>query len=478
MFDLRRDDSASLNFLLSAATWLLIGVSMGLVLAIEFVFPDVFKGTAWLEFGRLRQAHVNTVLFAWLSGGMMGLWLFIVPRLTARKIWSEVLGNICVIGWNLALLFGIVALLLGVTQSREYAELVWYVDLAVIAVLVLNAVNILMTIKNRVEPKLYASLWYIVATVILFPMVYFIGNVMWMPPTGALTGINDTIFNWFYGHNVLGLWFTTGLIAVIYYVIPRETSTPLYSQFLGLISFWGIIFFYTGVGAHHLLWAPIPYWLKTIAVAESIGMVIPVVAFMYNIMLTMRGNWSYLRSSVPVLYTVTGAAAYVLVSYQGTNQAIRGVNELVHFTQYIPGHSHLALMFFAASTVIGGAYYAVPRILKCELFSRRLARAQYAFYVIGFTAFFLGFVFSGLLQGSAWVHQGLPVWSVLPGLRPYMALRIIGGTLLVTSFAMFGYNLIATVIKRTPSTLPVLTRSEGDVAPPPTAAVPEGAMSR
>ncbi len=458
MLSLRRDDSASLNFILSAVFWLIIGVSMGLVLAIEFVFPDVFKGSAILEFGRLRQAHVNTVLFAWLSGGMMGLWLYVVPRLTGRKIWSELLGNLCAIGWNIALLVGIVGLLLGYTQSREYAELIWYVDLAVIAVLVGNAVNILMTIAHRVEPKLFASLWYIMATVILFPLVYFIGNAMWMPPTGALTGINDTIFNWFYGHNVLGLWFTTGLLAIIYYIVPREASTPLYSQFLGLIAFWGIIFFYTGVGAHHLLWAPIPYWLKTIAVAESIGMVIPVVAFMYNIMLTMRGNWSYLRSSVPLLYAITGSAAYVLVSFQGSNQAIRGVNEITHFTQYVPGHAHLSLMFFAASTVIAGAYYVVPRILKCDLYSRRLARAQYAFYTIGFAAFFLAFVFTGLIQGTSWIHSGLPVWTVLPGLRPFMALRIMGGTLIVTSFTMFAINIVMTMVKREPSRVPVLVR--------------------
>ena len=207
-------------------------------------------------------------------------------------------------------------------------------------VLLTNAFNILMTIHHRVEPKLYASLWFIIATVVLFPLVYFIGNVMWAPPTGALMGINDATINWFYGHNVLGLWFTTGLLAVIYYIVPKETGTPLYSLSLSLIAFWGTLFFYTGVGAHHLLWAPIPYWLKTIAVAESIGMVIPVLATMFNILLTMRGNWSHVRSSVPLLYVLTGWAAYILVSFQGSNEALRGVNELTHFTQYVPGHAH------------------------------------------------------------------------------------------------------------------------------------------
>jgi cbb3-type cytochrome c oxidase subunit I len=288
------------------------------------------------------------------------------------------------------------------------------------------------------------------------PLLYFIGNVMWNPPTGALTGINDTIFNWFYGHNVLGLWFTTGLLPVIYYIVPKETRTPLYSHFLSLIAFWGIIFFYTGVGAHHLLWAPIPYWLKTIAVAESIGMVLAVVAFMMNIFLTMRGNWNRFMTSIPLRFVITGWAAYVLVSYQGSHQALRGINLLTHFTQYVPGHAHLALMFFAASTIIGGMYYVIPRIYNCQVYSHKLANIQYSLYVIGFTFFFGGFLLTGLVQGTAWIHQGLPVWSVLPGLQPYMAMRASGGGLLVISFAIFAFNIYATVFKRKPMERPVI----------------------
>jgi cbb3-type cytochrome c oxidase subunit I len=462
---LKRDNSAASSFLVSSAVWLVVGTLMGLVLAIEFVFPDFARGIPWLVFSRLRQAHVNTVLFAWLSGAMMGAWLYIVPRLTGRKIYSELLGHVSSAAWNFALLFGIVSILNGHTQSREYAELIWGVDVAVMAVLITNAVNILMTIHRRVEPKLYVSLWYITATVVLFPILYFIGNVMWAPPTGAITGINDTIINWFYGHNVLGLWFTTGLLAVIYYIVPKETGTPLYSMWLSLIAFWGILFFYTGVGAHHLLWAPIPYWLKTVAVAESIGMVIPVLAFMFNILLTMRGNWSHVRSSVPLLYALTGWASYVIVSFQGSNQALRGVNELTHFTQYVPGHAHLALLFFGASTCIAAAYYVLPRASGCALYSRRLARAQYGIYVIGFAVFFIGFMLTGLTQGAAWVHMGIPVWAVLPGLRTYMALRIMGGVLLVGSFVMFAYNVIATVVVRRPFELPEIKMMTATIPP-------------
>ncbi len=460
-----RENSASANFMLTAALWVVLGVCMGLVLALQFVFPDLFRGISWLVFPRLRQAHTNTVMFAWLSGGMMGLWLYIVPRLTGRKLWSERLGNLCMVLWNIAVAAGILGLLMAQTQSREYAEFIWIVDVGVMVVLVLNMVNLYMTISHRVEQKLYVSLWYISGSLIWMPLLYFIGNVMWNPVTGSLTGMNDSIFNWFYGHNVLGLWFTTGLVPVIYYIVPRETRTPLYSHFLSLVGFWGVIFFYTGVGAHHLLWAPIPYWLKTISVAESIGMILPVVAFMMNIFLTMRGNWNRFFSSIPLRYIVTGWAAYVLVSYQGSHQALREINLLTHFTQYVPGHAHLALLFFSASVIMGGMYYVLPRVYNCQIYSRRLANVQYSIYVVGFVFFFGGFLLTGLVQGTAWVHQGLPVWSVLPGLQPYMALRASGGALVVISFILFTYNILATAWQRKPVSRPAMPVQSAEPAP-------------
>ena len=449
-------NSASRNFILSASVWLVIGGAMGLTMAFEFVFPDLFKGISWLVFSRLRQAHTNTVMFAWLTGGMMGLWFYIVPRLTGRSLWSEKLGNLSVILWNISVAVGIVGILTAHTQSREYAEFIWIVDVLVMLVLIINMINLFQTIANRVEKKLYVSLWYISGSLIWMPMLYLIGNIMWNPPTGAITGINDAVFNWFYGHNVLGLWFTTGLLPVVYYIVPRETKTPLYSHFLSLIAFWTLLFFYTGVGAHHLLWTPIPYWLKTVAVAESIGMLIPVLAIMTNIYLTMRGNWGRITHSFPLRFILTGWIAYILVSFQGAHQALRSINLLTHFSQYVPAHAHLALMFFSASVVIGGAYYVIPRIFNCRIYSRNLANTQYVIYLIGFIMFFIGFTSIGFVQGTNWLHQGLPVWSVLPGLRPFMALRAMGGVIIATSFVLFAVNIIMTTVKRIKVSEPAL----------------------
>jgi cytochrome c oxidase cbb3-type subunit 1 len=185
-------------------------------------------------------------------------------------------------------------------------------------------------------------------------------------------------------------------------------------------------------------------------------MLLPVVAFMMNIYLSMRGNWSRFFSSIPLRFMVTGWAAYILVSYQGSHQALQDINLLTHFTQYVPGHAHLALLLFGGSSVMGGMYYVIPRIYKSTLYSRNLANMQYSLFFIGFIFFFGGFLLTGFVQGATWLEQGLPIWSVLPGLRPYMAMRAIGGALIVISFIIFTFNIFATAIQRKPVLRPVL----------------------
>jgi cbb3-type cytochrome oxidase subunit 1 len=185
-------------------------------------------------------------------------------------------------------------------------------------------------------------------------------------------------------------------------------------------------------------------------------MVLPVVAFMMNIFLTMRGNWNRFMTSIPLRFVITGWAAYILVSYQGSHQALRTINLLTHFTQYVPGHAHLSLLFFAGSTIVGGAYYVIPRVFSCRLYSRLLANIGYSLHVIGFIFFFGGFLLTGLVQGTNWVHQGLPVWEVLPGLRPYMSLRASGGALIVAGFILYTFNLFMTVWQRKGRSEPTL----------------------
>jgi cbb3-type cytochrome oxidase subunit 1 len=210
----RRDATVKL-MVNSAIFWLVIAITLGLIQAIEFIAPDSFRGIAWLVFPRIRQAHVNGLAFGWLSMAMVAGWYYVVPRLTKTGIHSETLGIVVAWMWNLALAVGVVGLTLGWTQAREYAELAWPVDIAIMAVLLLTAYNLFRTIMARKEPELYVTLWYVMGTLLWFPIVFAIGNVIWAPPTGSLIGLNDAIWNWFYGHNILGLWFTTGTAGLI-----------------------------------------------------------------------------------------------------------------------------------------------------------------------------------------------------------------------------------------------------------------------
>jgi len=228
------DRAVKLWFLL-AVLWFAFFTTFGFFVAIKFFFPTFIGNVSWFTFGVIRPAHVNGVLFGFLSSALLGAMFYIVPRLCAVKIYQPLLALATPILWNGALLIGIIWILLGGSQGREYAELPWVIDIAIMVVLILLAVIVIGTIVKRKEKKLYVSTWYYAGTMLWFPVIYFIGNVMWHPATGALSGIRDVIFNWYYGHNVLGLWFTTLGVPAIYYLVPRIIKRPLYSHLLSLI---------------------------------------------------------------------------------------------------------------------------------------------------------------------------------------------------------------------------------------------------
>ncbi|MCL6471883.1 MAG: cbb3-type cytochrome c oxidase subunit I [Firmicutes bacterium] len=431
---------------ISAMAWMAIAISLGFVQAIEFVAPDFAKGIHWLVFSRIRQAHVNGLLFGWISMGMIACWYYIVPLLTGRKIYSEVIGNVVMLLWNASLFIGVVGIVFfGWTQAREYAELAWPIDIAIMVGLILTAYNIFKTISARNQKLLYVSNWYIMGSLLWFPIVYAIGNVIWNPSTGSLTGLNDAIWGWFYGHNVLGLWFTTGVIGILYYVIPREIKQPLYGYSLALMAFWLLAFFYTGVGTHHILQSPVPEWLKSVAVISSVGLFISVAAFTTNIFMTMRGSWRVLQYSFPLRFAVMSVVWYLLVSLQGSTQALREVNQWIHFTNWTIAHAHLALLGFASFGVMAGIYYMIPRMCGNHLYSDRLASAHWWMTVLGFVGFFSVLAAAGLTQASEWA-RGIPTSEVVASLRPYYIARAASGAVIITGQLIFVYNIARTML--------------------------------
>ncbi len=448
--------SASRNWLLSAIFWLTIADFVGLIAAIEMFSPDSFAGISWLAFGRLRQLHTNGVLFMWLSMAQIGAFYYIVPKLCGTKLHSELLGNIMMVLWNFAGIVGYLTLANGLTQGREYAEFIWPVDIMVMVGILGTGYNIFRTILNRKEKKLFVSLWYIMGTMIWLPTLYFIGNVMWEPilnagrsniagfPSGSLQGIDDVIWQWFYGHNILGYWFTASGVAITYYIIPVIIRAPLYSHLLSLIGFWSIAFMYGLVGQHHILQSPTPGWLKTLATLGSFGLFIPVFTFLANIWLTMRGKWGKIYESLPLKFMIVGTIFYFITCVQGPFQSVQGFNRLIHFTSWIVGHAHLALLGTFSFMMMGAIYYIIPVVMRRRIHNPGLAEVQFWLITIGFLLMMISLQVAGLIQGAAWLN-GDAVQKVLPSLKPYMAVRALAGALIVLSGIVQAWNIYKTM---------------------------------
>ena len=432
-------------FCLTSAGWMVVATLMGLIGATELIAPDLSNNISWLVFGRVRPIHVNLVLFGFVTPGLLAAAFYFLPRLLQNEIYSERLGLITVGLWNITLAAAVISLASGFSQGREYAELIWPVDLLVVLCFGLVCYNMIMTVKRRREPLLYVSIWYICAAVILTSVTYCIGNVIWKPNSGALVGIPDAIILWFYGHNIFGLLLTPLSIAVAYYVIPTAIRSPLYSHTLSLIGFWSLIVVYTHIGTHHLLQVPVPTWLKVIAIVDSVAMVIPVMVFLINIWYTAKGKLGEIHADIGAKFVFTGTIMYFFVSIQGSIMALPQVQRVTHFNNWVVGHAHIGVLGFAAMIALGGLYFIIPRITGRPLYSRFLADLQYWLILIGVVGFTVVLTTVGLIQGNAWLN-GETVYRVLPEIHLYYVLRASLGFLIFSSAIIGLYNIIRSLL--------------------------------
>ena len=431
-------------YCLTSAFWFAVATSFGMLAASYMIAPDFMANISFLEFGRIRPIHVNLVLFGFVTPGLLAAAHYFVPRLLATKLYSQKLGMITAILWNLAIGTGAVALSLGYSTAREYAELIWPAKILIVISFVLISTNFFLTVRNRREPILYVSVWYVCAAVGMTSITYFIGNVVWEPRTGALPGMFDAILLWFYGHNIFGLLLTPLSLAVAYYVIPKVTRNPLYSHTLSILGFWGLLVVYTHIGVHHLLQVPAPTWLKVIAIVDSVAMVIPVMVFLINIWYTAKGKLGEIHADVAGKFIFTGTIMYFFVSIQGSMMALPIVQRVTHFTNWVVGHSHVGVLGFAGMISLGGMYYILPRITQNPLYSRFMADLQYWLILIGVVGFTIVLSIAGLIQGNAWLN-GTTVYRTLPEIHIYYILRLAAGGFVVMGAYIGLYNMVRTL---------------------------------
>lgn len=440
-------------FYLSSAVWMVVGTLAGLTGAIELVAPEFFGDIPWIVFGRTRPMHTNGVIFGFVGSALIGSAHYLVPALVRTPLYSLQLGRLSVALWNLAVFLGTLTISLGFSQNREYAEYIWPVDVIVLTSMGIMFYNFMHTIRERQENLLYVSVWYVLGGLIFTFLIYFFGNAMWNPLTGSITGIPDGILAWFYGHGVVGLFLTPLAVAIAYYVIPIASRAPLYSHSLSLLGFWSILMIYTHIGTHHILQAPVPTWLKVIAITGSISMLLPVSTVLVNLWLTMRGRLAYLHSDIGGKFVFAGTIWYLLTCLQGPLQSLPSVQRLTHFNNWVVAHAHMGVLGFSGIIALGGIYFILPRITGRPLYSPFLAEMQYWLVLLGMLGFFTVLTAAGLIQGNGWLN-GEAVYRVLPEIHLYMILRLAIGLLIVSGAFIGLYNIFRSIYAPGPAAIP------------------------
>jgi cbb3-type cytochrome c oxidase subunit I len=443
--DMKEDTYSTVKgYFLSSAVWFVVGTTAGLIDATHMAAPDFLGNIPWIVFGRLRAMHTNIVIFGFVGSALLGAAQYVVPALLQTPLWSERLGKTSLAIWNLAIVAGTVTLSLGYSQGREYAEWIWPVDVSVLLAFALVFYNLLQTAIRRREKLLYVSNWYIFAALIFTFFIYFFGNAVWNPATGAITGMPDAILAWFYGHGVVGLFLTPLAIGIAYYIIPIVSRSPLYSHTLSLVGFWSILTIYTHIGTHHLLQTPVPTWLKVLAITGSIAMLAPVMTVMLNLWLTMRGRLGYIHSDIGGKFVFAGLVWYILTCLQGPLQALPVIQRVTHLNNWVIAHSHMGVLGFSGTIALGGLYFILPRVTNRPLYSSRLADIQYWLVLFGMAGFFAVLTAAGLIQGNSWLN-GETVYRVLPAIHSYMVWRLGIGVLLFGGALIGLYNVFRSI---------------------------------
>lgn len=426
-------------YLISATAWLIFGTTVGEYLGLKFIAPEL-DSVSWLSFGRLRPVHTNAVFWGWSSLGMLGLSYYVVPRVSNVPLysvkwawWSLHLINACV-------LLGSISLMAGVNNGGgEYREYIWPIMLLFGIALGLTLVNFLKTIAKRNTREIYISNWYIVSAIIFTIVIAVVAYIpFWQK------GLGETIVQGYYMHQGVGMWFMLFTLGLVYYFLPQQLNQPIYSYSLGVLAFWTQILFYTVIGTHHFIFSAIPWWLQTVAIVGSVGMVIPVVAGTTNFLMTFKGAWYKLKDSYTLPFFLVGIIFYFTGSMQGTAEAFRSTNLFWHFTDFTVAHSHLTMYGIICFLVWGGIYALLPRLSGQEAPQITIG-AHFWLAFIGMLFYTVPLMYGSTLKGMMWI-EGKPFIESVTFMAPYWLWRAIGGSLMWLSHIFFAYNVYKMIV--------------------------------
>jgi cytochrome c oxidase cbb3-type subunit I/II len=430
-----------------ALIWLTFFPIVGVLVSIKFHNPEFLDGISWLTFGRLRPVHVNGVIFGSFSTVFLGLLYYIVPRLCGVRMYKEEWGKGLLIAWNVFLVAGSLSLLLGYNTGLEAGEFEWPLNLLRFVILGLITVQVLGTVFRRTERRFYVALWYTTAALIWTIMNLILGNVL-LPYAQDIAGVNSAAMHGLYIHYIVGLWITPAGLALIYYFLPLSAKNALFSHKLSLLGFWGLAFFYPFVGTHHYLYSPIPHWTQTISIVTSMLLIIPVWTVVVNFFGTIKGRWGVVAGgggadNYAAKFLMLGVVYYLIGCFQGSLEALRRLQELTHFNDFVIAHSHLTVFGAFVLYAVGSAYYVWPRVTGRALWSDRLASWHLWLTIVGFTVMAVGLTAQGFVQGSMLEH-GTNFVDTVKVMQPWWVVRTLGGATMDVALLLMVINFYKT----------------------------------
>jgi cytochrome c oxidase cbb3-type subunit I len=440
-----------------ALFWGLAGMAVGVYIATELAFPD-FNIAPWLNFGRLRPLHTSAVIFAFGGNVLLATSFYVVQRTSRARLAGDLAPWFVVLGYNFFILIAGTGYLLGITESREYAEPEWYADLWLTIVWVTYLLVFLGTLYRRKEPHIFVANWFYLAFILTIAMLH-IGNNAAVPVSifssksyVVWSGVQDAMFQWWYGHNAVGFFLTAGFLAIMYYFVPKRAERPIYSYRLSIIHFWALIFLYIWAGPHHLHYTALPDWTQTLGMTFSVMLWMPSWGGMINGLLTLSGAWDKLRTDPVLRMLVVSVAFYGMSTFEGPAMSIKSVNSLAHYTDWVVGHVHSGALGWVAFVSFGALYCLVPWLWnKRELYSLRLVSWHFWIATLGIVLYITSMWVSGILQGLMWrsyTPQGYLEYSFIEtvaAMHPFYVIRALGGALFLVGYCLMLYNVYMTI---------------------------------
>ncbi|MBX7057654.1 MAG: cytochrome-c oxidase, cbb3-type subunit I [Leptospirales bacterium] len=450
------DNSIVRGWVISAIVWAAAALLVGVLIAFQMVFPELNTSLPYFSFGRLRPLHTNAAIFGFTLSLVFATMYYAVPRLLKTPLWSPVLSRVHFWAYILTIISAAITLPAGYTQSKEYAELEWPIDILIALWWVVMCINFFMTIAKRNEKHLYVAIWFWIATLVTIPILYIVNNLA--IPAGLLksfsvySGVTDANIQWWYGHNAVAFVLTTPILGMMYYYLPKHTRLPIFSHRISIIHFWSLIFIYIWAGPHHLLYSPVPGWAQTLGMVFSVALIAPSWGGMLNGFLTLTQAKEKLRTDATLKFILVALTFYGMSTFEGPMMSIRAVNAISHNTDWTIGHVHSGALGWVAGMCFVALYYLVPRLWNAKLYSERLAEVHFWLATAGILFYVVSMWIGGVAEGLMWRavdamgELQYQTWAeIIDQLKIYRFFRGLGGLLFLSGFLVMCYNLVKTI---------------------------------